>query len=88
MAAKRTRSTEEARRGIQGGVDKRANAARVTRGPTEGDIAWDKQVDALCVPWVGRTGRKMAPPVRHYWPSPDAQRVPSRPQGSKKSPKK
>ena len=36
MAAKQTRSTEEARRGIQSGVDKLANAVQVTLGPPEG----------------------------------------------------
>ncbi len=36
MAAKQTRSTEEARRGIQSGVDKLANAAQVTLGHPEG----------------------------------------------------
>jgi len=85
MAAKQTRSTKEARRGIQSGVDKLARTAQVTRGPKKRDVALDKKLDALSVPKGGRTGRKMAPPVWHYWPSPDAQLAPGRPQGSKKS---
>jgi len=60
MAAEQTRSTEEARRGIQRGVDKRANAAPVTLGPNEGDIALDKKFAALSVPKVGRTVRELA----------------------------
>ena len=85
MAAKKTRSKKEARRGMQSGVDKLASTAQVTLGPKKRDVVLDKQFDALSVPKVGRTVRKTAPPVRHYWPSPDAQLVPSRPQGSKKS---
>jgi hypothetical protein len=87
MAAKQTRSTEEARRGIQSGVDKLANAAQVTLGPPEGDVGLDKAFAALSVPKGGRTVRKMAGPARRYWPSANSQRAPSRPQGSKKSPK-
>ena len=64
MAAKQTRFTDEARRGIQGGGDTRANAAPGTLGPTEGTGGRDKQVDALRVPKGGRTGREMAPPAR------------------------
>ena len=85
MAAKQTRSTEEARRGIQSGVDKLANAAQATLGPKEGDVARDKQFEALSVPKGGRTVREMAPPARRYWPSANSQRAPSRPQGGKKS---
>jgi chaperonin GroEL (HSP60 family) len=87
MAAKQTRSTEEARRGIQSGVDKLANAVQVALGPPEGDVARDKAFAALSVPKGGRTVRKMVVPARRYWPSANSQRAPSRPQGSKKSPK-
>ena len=87
MAAKQTPSTEEARRRIQSGVDKRANAAQVTLGPKEGDVVLDQKFDALSVPKVGRTVRKMAPPATRYWPSANSQRAPGQPQGSKKSPK-
>ena len=67
MAAKQTRSTEQARRGIQRGVDKWANAALVTLGPKEGDIALDKKFVALSIPKGGRTVRELAPPAKRYW---------------------
>jgi len=87
MATKQMRPTEEARRGVQSGADKLANAVEVTVGPPEGDVARDKAFAALSVPKGGRTVRKMAVPARRYWPSANSQRAPSRPQGSKKSPK-
>ncbi len=87
MATKQIHPTEEARRRLQRSRDTRANAVEATRDPTEGDVARDKAFDALSVPKGGRTVRKMAVPARQYWPSANSQRAPSRPQGSKKSPR-
>ncbi len=87
MVTKQRRPTEEARRGLQRGRDTLANAVKVTLGPPEGNGARDKAFAALSVPKGGRTVRKMAVPARRYWPSANSQRAPSRPQGSKKSPK-
>ena len=86
MPAKQLMFDEEARRAILKGVDKLANAAQVTLGPTEGDVARDKAFAALSVPKGGRMVRKMAVPARRYWPSANSQRAPSRPQGTKKAP--
>jgi hypothetical protein len=85
MATKQMRPTEEARRRIQRGRDTLATAVQVTPGPTEGDVARDKQSDAFSVPKGGRVVRKMAAPARRYWPSANSRRAPSRPQGGKKS---
>ena len=87
MAAKQVRSTEKARRGIQRGVSRLADAEKATLDRREGDVARDKAFDALSVPKGGRTLRKMAVPARRYWPSVNSQRAPSRPQGNKKSPR-
>ena len=87
MATKQQRPTEEARRGLQRGKETRANAAQVTAGITEGDVARHKEFDALSVPKGGRMVRKMAVPARRYWPSANSQRAPSRPMGTKKSPR-
>ena len=87
MATKQQRPTEEARRGLQRGKDTRVNAAQVTAGIKEGDVARDKEFDALSVPKGGRMVRKMAVPARRYWPSANSQRAPSRPMGTKKSPR-
>ena len=87
MAAKQLRSTEKARRGIQRGVSRLANAEKAALDRREGDVARDKEFDALSVPKGGRTVRKTAPPARSYWPSVNSQRAPRRPQGSKRSPR-
>ena len=87
MATKQRRPTEEARRRLQRGRDTRTNAGQVTRDSPEGDIARDKAFDALGVPKGGRTVRTMAVPARQYWPSANSQRAPSRPLGTKKSPR-
>ena len=87
MATKQQRPTEEARRRLQRGRDTRANAGPVTRDPSEGDVARDKAFASLSVPKGGRTVRTMAVPARQYWPSANSQRAPSRPVGTKKSPK-
>jgi hypothetical protein len=72
MAAKRVRSTEDARRGIQRGVSRLVNAGKATLDPTERDVVRDKAFDALSVPKGGRTVRKrpMGPP--RHWPSPSS----------------
>jgi len=88
MATKQQRPTEEARRRRQRGRDTLANAVQVTLGPIkERDVAQDKAFDALSVPKGGRPVRTMAAPVRQYWPSANSQRAPSRPGGTKKSPR-
>ncbi|RPI05118.1 MAG: hypothetical protein EHM71_12985 [Zetaproteobacteria bacterium] len=88
MATKQQRPTEEARRRIQRGRDTLANAVEVTLGPLqEGDVAREKDFDALNTPKGGRTVRKMAVPARRYWPSANSQRAPSRPLGTKKAPR-
>ena len=88
MAMKQQRPTEEARRRLQRGRDTLANAVEVTLGPLkEGDVAGDKAFAALSVPKGGRSVRKMAVPERRYWPSANSQRAPSRPLGTKKSPR-
>jgi hypothetical protein len=72
MAAKQVRSTEEARRVIQRGVSRLANAEKAALDPTKGDVARDKEFDALSVPKGGRTERKRPTgPLRH-WPSPSS----------------
>ena len=86
MATKQQRPTEETRRRRQSGRDTLANAVQVTLGPLkEGDVARDKEFDALSIPKGGRTVRTMTPPPRQYWPSANSRRTPSRPQGGKKS---
>ncbi len=87
MTTKQRRPTEEARRSRQRGKDTLANAAQVTLGSTEGDIAQDKAFAALSGPKGGRAVRKMAVPARRYWPSANSQRAPSRPLGIRKSPR-
>lgn len=87
MATKQRRPTEAARRSLQRGRDTLANAVQVTLGPQVGDVARDKAFAALSVPKGGRPVRKMAVPARQYWPSANSQRAPSRPLGTKKSPR-
>jgi len=87
MTPKRPRPTEAARRRLQHGRDTLANAVQGTLGPPEGDVARDKAFAGLSVPKGGRPVRKMAVPARQYWPSANSQRAPSRPLGTKKSPR-
>lgn len=88
MVTKQTRPTEEARRRLQRSRDTLANAARLTLGPLkEGNVARDREFDALNIPKSGRTVRKMAVAARRYWPSANSQRAPSRPLGTKKAPR-
>jgi hypothetical protein len=87
MATKQIHPTEEARRRLQRTRNTRANAVQATRDPAERDVVRAKAFDALSVPKGGQRVRTMAGPARRYWPSANSQRAPSRPQGSKKSPK-
>ncbi len=72
MAAKQVRSTEETRRGIQRGVSRLAKAEKVALDPTKGDVARDKEFDALSVPKGGRTVRKRPTGPPRHWPSPSS----------------
>jgi hypothetical protein len=72
MAAKQVRSTEEARRGTQRGVTRLANAEKAALDPTEGDVARDKEFDALSVPKGGRRVRKRPTGPPRHWPSPSS----------------
>ncbi len=72
MAAKQVRSTEEARRGIQRGVSRLANAEQAALDPTEGDVARDKEFNALSVPKGGRRVRRRPTGPPRHWPSPSS----------------
>jgi len=72
MAAKQVRTTEEARRGIQRGVSRLANAEKAALDPTKGDVARDKEFDALSVPKGGGTVRKRPTGPTRHWPSPSS----------------
>ena len=87
MATKQRRPTEAARRHIQRGVSRLANAEKAALDPKEGNVALDKKFGAPTVPRDDVAVRKIAPPARRYWPSANSQRAPRRPQGSKRSPK-
>ena len=88
MAARQVLDNEEkARRDIQRDADTLANAEKTALGPRQGDVVLDKNGEAPSVPKGGEKVRKMAPTPRRYWPSANSQRAPSRPQGSKRSPK-
>ena len=87
MATKQRRPTEAARRHIQRGVSRLANAEMAALDPKEGDVAPGKKFGAPTLAKDDGTVRKMAPPARRYWPSVNSQRAPRRPQGSKRSPR-
>lgn len=72
MAAKQLRSTEKARRGIQRGVSRLANAEKAALDHREGDVARDKEFDALSLPKGGRTVRKRPTGPPRHWPSPSS----------------
>jgi len=72
VAANKSLKNEEARRATQRGVSRRANAEKAALQPTEGDIARDKQFDALSVPKGGRTVRKRPTGPPRHWPSPSS----------------
>ena len=88
MAARQVLDKEEAaRRDIQRDADKLANAGKTALGPREADVVLDKKAGAPTIIKGGEKVRKMEPPTRRYWPSANSQRAPSRPQGSKRSPR-
>jgi hypothetical protein len=72
MAAKQVRSTEKARRGIQRGVSRLANAEKATLDRREGDVARDKAFDALSVPKGGGAVRRRPTGPPRHWPSPSS----------------
>jgi hypothetical protein len=85
MPPKQLLSDEEARRVIQRDLDKRTRAVKASfKGRNAGR---DEKAGGPDRPKEGETVRKMARPGRRYWPSPNSQRAPSRPQASKRSPK-
>ncbi len=71
MAAKQLRS-EMARRGIQRGVSRLANAQKAALDPKEGNVALDKEFDALSVPKGGRRVRRRPTGPPRHWPSPSS----------------
>jgi chaperonin GroEL len=72
MAAKRLLYDEEARRTILGGVDKLANAVKVTLGPKGRNVVLDKKRGAPTVPKGGGTARKRPTGPPRHWPSPSS----------------
>ena len=87
MATKQQRPTETTRRHLQHDRDTLTDAVPETMNTPEGDVALDKAFAVLSVPKCGRTVRKLAAPVRRYWPSANSQRAPSRPLGTRKAPR-
>ena len=85
MPAKQLLSDEEGRRVIQRDLDKRTSAVKASFKRRNAGL--DENDGAPASPKDGVAVRKMAPPRRRYWPSPNSQRAPSRPQASKGSPK-
>jgi hypothetical protein len=85
MPAKQLLSDEEARRVIQRDLDRRTRAVKASFKGRHAGL--DEKSGAPTSPKEGETVRKMARPGRRYWPSPNSQRAPSRPQASKGSPK-
>ncbi len=84
MPAKQALSDDErALQALQHDVDERARAVRAR---LEGrNMGRDRQSSAHSTLKDGEPPRKMAPPSRRYWPSPNSQRAPSRPQAKKAS---
>ena len=81
MPVKELLSDAEARRIIQRDLDKWIRAVKVSfRGRNAG---LDENAGTPTSPKDDVTVRKVAPPRRRYWPSPNSQRAPSRPQASK-----
>jgi hypothetical protein len=72
MAAKHLHSEEQARRGIQRGVSRSANAEKAALDPTERDVAREKAFDALGVPKGGKRVRKQPMGPSRHWPSPSS----------------
>jgi hypothetical protein len=85
MPAKQLLSDEEARRIIQRDLDNRTSAVKASFKRRNAGL--DEKASALTSPRDRVAVRKMSPPTRRYWPSANSQRAPSRPQGSKRSPR-
>jgi hypothetical protein len=76
---------ERARQAMQAAVDERASAARARFGGR--DERLHETAATRSAQKDGEHLRKMAPPSRRYWPTPNSQRAPSRPQAKKGSSK-
>ena len=85
MPVKQLLSDKEARRVIRRDLDNRTSAVKASFKRRNAGL--DKKAGGPTSPKDGIAVRKMAPPRRRYWPSPNSQRAPSRPQASKGSPK-
>ena len=72
MPAKQVRSDEEARRAIRHGVDKLANAVKVTLDPKGRNVVLDKKWGAPTTPKDGGTVRKRPTGPPRHWPSPSS----------------
>ena len=72
MPAKQLLYDEEARLAIQRGVDKLANAVKVTLGLKGRKVALDKKFGALPVPKGGGKVRKRPTGPPRHWPSPSS----------------
>ena len=74
---------ERARQASQAAVDQRARA--VQAGFRGQDERLHETAVTRSTQKDGEPLRKMAPPNRRYWPTPNSQRAPSRPQAKKRS---
>ena len=86
MPAKKSLSdADRARRPLQHDLDARARAVR-TRFKGR-NVGLDEKLTPQNAMRDHEPLRKMAPPDRRYWPSPNSQRAPRRPQAKKGSPR-
>jgi hypothetical protein len=85
MPVKRLPPDEGSRRVIQRDLDQRTRDVKARfKGRNAG---LEEKADAPTSPKDGVAVKKMAPPSRRYWPSPNSQRAPSRPQARGRSAK-
>ena len=70
MPAKQLLYDEAARRAIRHGVDKLANAVKVTLGPKGRNVVLDKKWGAPTFPKGGLTVRRRPTGPPRHWPSP------------------
>lgn len=86
MPTERVRSDDErARHALSQNADKHAGAARVSAKGRE--VGLDQTLTAHKALRAYEPLRKMPPPDRRYWPTPNSQRAPRRPQAKKGSAK-
>ena len=85
MPAKQWPSDKQARQVIQRNLDKRTSAVKASFKRRNAGL--DEKNGAPASPKDDAAVRKMSPPRRQYWPSPNSQRAPSRPPRTKKSPR-